>query len=396
MALAQYINHVLASITNQDGDKFASLISLKNTIAGRGNHQLENAAERSTLEPACKKLNEWADVVISILYAMLAVKNKQYVDAYSYYQEAIGFFHTRLREESIWDLPVLYAMDYDLRAIATMADRELVSQGQKAAKLEDSANTIRKLYAVTIGDRSPLEYSKKLGALHLVNSLLRIYFKLKNLEPGKTLIKNVDNFLPQLYTSKLFPTHKVATYNFYLGRLLIFDGNYKKAQEALVYSFEKFPKRAWKNKRLILLYLIPIQAMFSKFPKPRLLQKYNLPQFADILTAVKQGDLRTFIASLSTYQDFFIKHGIYLMLEKLKTQVYRNLIKKIWLIRGNSMIPLSKVIVAVQWLGETIDMDEVECIVANLVFDGHIKGYISHQKSCLVLREKDPFPKKEN
>jgi hypothetical protein len=46
MALAQHINNVLSSITNQDGDKFASLISLKNTIAGNGNHQLENAAER--------------------------------------------------------------------------------------------------------------------------------------------------------------------------------------------------------------------------------------------------------------------------------------------------------------------------------------------------------------
>ena len=64
-----------------------------------------------------------------------------------------------------------------LNRLLPQADRELVSQGQKAAKLEDSANTIRKLYAVTIGDRSPLEYSKKLGALHLVNSLLRIYFK---------------------------------------------------------------------------------------------------------------------------------------------------------------------------------------------------------------------------
>ena len=46
------------------------------------------------------------------------------------------------------------------------------------------------------------------------------------------------------------------------------------------------------SSRLILLYLIPIQAMFSKFPKPRLLQKYNLPQFIDILTAVKQGTER--------------------------------------------------------------------------------------------------------
>jgi len=189
----------------------------------------------------------------------------------------------------------------------------------------------------------------------------------------------------------------VATYNFYLGRLAIFDGAYKKAQDALNYAFEHFPKGSRKNKRLILLYLIPIQAMFGRFPKPYLLQKYNLPQFNDLLTAVKQGNLKTFHASLTTYQDFFIRHGVYLMLEKLKTLVYRNLIKKIWLLQGKvSQVRLQKVIASVVWQGVPIDMDEVECIIANLIFDSHIKGYISHQKNVLVLREKDPFPKQEN
>lgn len=49
------------------------------------------------------------------------------------------------------------------------------------------------------------------------------------------------------------------------------------------------------NHRLILLYLIPIQAMFGKFPKPFLLQKYNLSQFNELLTAVKQGNMRGYI-----------------------------------------------------------------------------------------------------
>ncbi len=61
-------------------------------------------------------------------------------------------------------------------------------------------------------------------------------------------------------------------------------------------------------------------------------------------------------------------------------------------------VPLNKVIAAVQWQGVSIDMDEVECIVANLIFDGNIKGYLSHQVSCLVLSARDPFPsiKKED
>ena len=47
---------------------------------------------------------------------------------------------------------------------------------------------------------------------------------------------------------------------------------------------------------------------------------------------------------------------------------------------------------AFQWLGAPVAMDEVECIIANLIFKGLIKGYISHQKRTLVLSKKEPFP----
>lgn len=39
-----------------------------------------------------------------------------------------------------------------------------------------------------------------------------------------------------------------------------------------------------------------------------------------------------------------------------------------------------------------VDVDEVECIVANLIYTQKVKGYISHQKSLLVLSKQDPFP----
>ena len=33
-----------------------------------------------------------------------------------------------------------------------------------------------------------------------------------------------------------------------------------------------------------------------------------------------------------------------------------------------------------------------ECILANLIFSGKVRGYISHEKRILVLSKKDPFP----
>jgi hypothetical protein len=42
--------------------------------------------------------------------------------------------------------------------------------------------------------------------------------------------------------------------------------------------------------------------------------------------------------------------------------------------------------------GEPTDMDEIECIVANLIFKGYMKGYMSHQKKILVVSKAQPFP----
>ena len=41
---------------------------------------------------------------------------------------------------------------------------------------------------------------------------------------------------------------------------------------------------------------------------------------------------------------------------------------------------------------EDIDQDETECIIANLIYEGKIKGYISHQHQKLVVSKKDAFP----
>ena len=39
-----------------------------------------------------------------------------------------------------------------------------------------------------------------------------------------------------------------------------------------------------------------------------------------------------------------------------------------------------------------LDLDEMECILANLIFQNKIKGYISHQKRFLIVSKADPFP----
>jgi hypothetical protein len=57
-----------------------------------------------------------------------------------------------------------------------------------------------------------------------------------------------------------------------------------------------------------------------------------------------------------------------------------------------NQVSLQLFLEALNWCGCGMDIDEVECIVANLIFRKFIKGYISHKLRVLVLAKNDPFP----
>jgi hypothetical protein len=128
------------------------------------------------------------------------------------------------------------------------------------------------------------------------------------------------------------------------------------------------------------------------FHDPTVLNKYGLQEFKPLVEGIVKGDLRTFQDGLVQYQDRFIRQGTYLLLEKCKTVVYRNLFKRVWKIMDKHQIRLDQLSTAFKWLGMPIDLDEIECILSNLIFKGYIRGYLSHAKRTLVLSKRDPFP----
>lgn len=166
------------------------------------------------------------------------------------------------------------------------------------------------------------------------------------------------------------------------------------ADEYLTYAFEHCHKQSSKNKRLILTYLVPVEMLLGYMPKHSLLQKYNLMEFGELMEAVKKGDLRNLEKVMEKHELFFIGAGIYLIVEKLKIIAYRNLFKKVYLVLNIHQIPIQDLLSALEMHGiDDVDMDEVECIVANLIYEGKIKGYISHQHKKLVISKQNPFPR---
>lgn len=147
------------------------------------------------------------------------------------------------------------------------------------------------------------------------------------------------------------------------------------------------------------------------------MEKYELFEFVPLVDAVRKGDMRKFNDTLIKFQHGFIRwaldisgwilfplvklsfhalfrrrRGTYLLLEKCKTVCYRNLFKRIHMVLEKPQIALTQVADAFEWLGMPLDLDEIECILANLIYRGYIRGYIAHTKRMLVLSKRDPFP----
>ena len=147
------------------------------------------------------------------------------------------------------------------------------------------------------------------------------------------------------------------------------------------------------NKRQIMIFLVPVKMLLGQMPSEKILQKYDLLQFAGVVKSVKQGNLLKLNQELEANEKFFISNGIFLILEKLKIITYRNLFKKVALLVKTHQIPIDAFLIALKMMQvEDIDGDETQCIVANLIYEGKIKGYISHQHQKLVVSKQTPFP----
>lgn len=227
--------------------------------------------------------------------------------------------------------------------------------------------------------------------MNIINQLFKIYFKINKLNLCKPLVRALENSKTPDYC---FSLAERVTYNYFLGMKHMFDSDYRRADELLSFSFSNCHPDSFRNKRLILIFLIPVKMLIGSMPSIKLLRTFDLMHFQDLVSAVRKGDLRSLNEALERHSDFFWKYGIYLILEKLKIIAYRNLFKKVWSILDTHQIPISQFQKVLNHLqDEETTTEEVHCILANLIADGKIKGYISLQYQKLVVSKQNPFPK---
>ncbi|CAM8938831.1 unnamed protein product [Rhodiola kirilowii] len=238
---------------------------------------------------------------------------------------------------------------------------------------------------------------KRVGALYVTCQLFKIYFKLGTVHLCRSVIISIE--LLEYLILRNFPEEIRSPTCIILGawRFLMKILCNPEADYKLSYALKHCNPQRKNNIRMILKYLIPVKLSIGILPSDWLLQRHNL--YRDVVLALRRGDLRLLRQALQEHEDRFLRSGVYLVLEKLELQVYQRLIKKIYIIQKQKdpvkahQIKLEAIVKALKWLDMDMDIDEVECITANLIYKNLIKGYFAHKSKVAVLSKQDPFPK---
>lgn len=96
-----------------------------------------------------------------------------------------------------------------------------------------------------------------------------------------------------------------------------------------------------------------------------------------------------FEQTLEQNMDNFVQGGIYMIVDRLRHLTLRNLVKKVALVvqrEADMQVNSKPNIIRLEYIynilkdwDPMLDLDEVECLLANLIHLGKIRGYISHE-----------------
>ncbi|KAB8261997.1 hypothetical protein BDV32DRAFT_120898 [Aspergillus pseudonomiae] len=320
-----------------------------------------------------------------------------------------------------WTVPCLYVVGKYLRIFAMKADAELSSQDsvafgdnfqddiaadfEKSAKLEESARIINRMFTLCLSDRAPIEESRKWGIYNTTNLLFKTYFKINSVSLSKNLLRALKASSADLPDMEVFPKSHIVTFKYYVGLIHFLDENYAEAEEHLAYAWNMCHKDAIKNREMILAYLIPCHLVTTHtLPSKKLLAPFPRLEklFRPLCNCIMKGDLNGFDNAMTAGEEEFVKRRIYLPLERGRDIALRNLFRKVFIAGGfeeskdgqppirRTRVPVAEFAAALR-IGthaddrSRVDIDEVECLLSNLIYKGLMKGYIARERGMVVL-----------
>jgi len=168
-----------------------------------------------------------------------------------------------------------------------------------------------------------------------------------------------------------------------------------KAQRELNEAYNLALASSTPNIALILSYLLPLHLISSQYPSRKLLKQFPKLDtlYTPLFTAIHTGNLALFDSHVEKYTPFFVRKRVYLAVERSRQCCIRTLFERAVAEVTGTRIPIDVFEIALRVGGTVLDREETECLVANMIYRGWIRGYISRERGMVVLSAKEGFPK---
>lgn len=324
------------------------------------------------------------------LVCVKALHMQNFIEAFNY-QRAIVIVVVQIMEQEVgtnWMLPVMSTVCLDLRLVAQKAD---IVSNCRGIILENAAACLIACFRVCALDDNPSdEDSKRVGLLTPVNHLLRMYFRLDKYNLCQPMIRAVELTV----AGGSFSLAQQVTFKFYVGRLALIQGDYRKAEKNLSYAFRKCYAASAKNKQMILTYLLPVKLLLGFMPTKFLTDKYNLPILWNLATAIKNGDIKNLILILKGNRALFGSSCMFSAVENLKMIAYRNVFKMVYKAQGSQYIPISCFQAGLQLMsGENVSASKTLSIVGRMIYTKKMRAYLSYQQQMVIFSSESAFPR---
>lgn len=152
-------------------------------------------------------------------------------------------------------------------------------------------------------------------------------------------------------------------------------------------------------------------------PSEELLSRFPIVDeiYGPFIVALRKADVKGYDEALDKWERQLLELNVWLVFERARELVLRGLFRRVyvsalrnghpkaevlcfahcrWIMNDRSTrMPISMFHCATRVASLRLEEDEVECFLANMIYKGLMKGYISHEKKTVVLSPNAAFPR---
>ncbi|KAI0268156.1 hypothetical protein BC834DRAFT_868163 [Gloeopeniophorella convolvens] len=393
---SQFLAFIATSLREENGLDLAHLVRPLSTHAKDLVKEFRNPTRQSLSRYEGAVESPWDEIAIQYVLVVTHIAKQRYNDAFKEHTQLVNLFLRFFTNNSGWTLPVLFAILRDLRDLAFDADVQARDVSQKSDCMEESARIISKAFSGCVTDRtSSYEMSRKWGVYYIVGLILKSYFRVRRISLSKNVLRALEanRDIPPLHE---YPRAHQVTYRYYLGMLSFLNEDYAKSEQELTHAFYNCHLEARSNQERILTYLVPLRILRGHLPSEELLGRFPILSelYSPFVAAIHNGDIQGFDNALDKHERRLVDLNVWLTLEKAREICIRGLFRRVWVAsEKTNRIPVAMFHGSLRISGMDVSPEEAECLVANMIYKGYMRGYISHEKQMVVLANTNAFPR---